>query len=57
MAALTFRRAAGVAVRGLVLWALVALVFWVAVGLIPGFDLPSFRAARAKAGRFGSATG
>jgi uncharacterized membrane protein YvlD (DUF360 family) len=44
-AARTFRHAAGVAARGLILWALVALVFWVAVGLIPGFDLPSFRAA------------
>jgi uncharacterized membrane protein YvlD (DUF360 family) len=41
----TLRRVAGVAIRGLVLWALVALAFWVAVGLIPGIDLPSFRAA------------
>jgi uncharacterized membrane protein YvlD (DUF360 family) len=39
------RHAVGVAVRGLALWALVALVFWAAVGLIPGIDLPSFRAA------------
>ena len=39
------RHAAGAAIRGLVLWALVALVFWAAVGLIPGIDLPSFRAA------------
>jgi uncharacterized membrane protein YvlD (DUF360 family) len=38
-------RVAGVAMRGLVLWALVALVFWVVVGLILGFDLPSFGAA------------
>jgi uncharacterized membrane protein YvlD (DUF360 family) len=44
-AARAIRRAAGVAARVLVLWALVALVFWVAVGLIPGFDLPSFGAA------------
>ena len=37
--------AAGVAIRGLVLWALVALVFWAAAGVIPGIDLPSFGAA------------
>jgi uncharacterized membrane protein YvlD (DUF360 family) len=39
------RRLAGALIRGLVLWALVALVFWIAVGLIPGIELPSFRAA------------
>ena len=39
------RRAAGIAVRGLVLWFLVGLVFWVTVGLLPGIDLPSFGAA------------
>ena len=39
------RRAAGIAVRGLVLWVLVGLVFWVTVGLLPGIDLPSFGAA------------
>src|SRR5919198_1475358 len=39
------RRAAGVVLRALVLWASVALVFWIAVGLIPGIDLPSFGAA------------
>jgi uncharacterized membrane protein YvlD (DUF360 family) len=39
------RHAAVVAARVLVLWALVALVFWAAVGLIPGFDLPGFGAA------------
>jgi putative membrane protein len=44
-AARAILRVAGVAMRSLILWALVALVFWVAVGLIPGFDLPSFRAA------------
>src|SRR5262245_24908227 len=38
-------RAGWVAARMLVLWVLVAAVFWVAVGLIPGFDLPSFGAA------------
>jgi uncharacterized membrane protein YvlD (DUF360 family) len=38
-------RWAGVAARALALWAGVALIFWVAIGLIPGFDLPSFRAA------------
>jgi uncharacterized membrane protein YvlD (DUF360 family) len=32
-------------VRGLVLWALVGLVFWIAVLIAPGFDLPSFGAA------------
>src|SRR4029078_1973258 len=44
-AARSVRRAAGVLLRGLVLWALVAFVFWLTVLLIPGFDLPSFRAA------------
>jgi uncharacterized membrane protein YvlD (DUF360 family) len=39
------RHLAGTLIRGLVLWALVALVFWIAVGLIPGIGLPSFRAA------------
>jgi uncharacterized membrane protein YvlD (DUF360 family) len=39
------RRAAGFVLRALALWALVAFVFWVAIGLIPGIDLPSFRAA------------
>jgi len=38
-------RAIGAVVRTLVLWALVALVFWLAVLIAPGFDLPSFRAA------------
>jgi putative membrane protein len=32
-------------VRVLVLWALVALTFWVAVLVAPGFELPSFGAA------------
>lgn len=36
--------AAGLAVRVLVLWFLVALVFWVVVALLPGFDVPSFGA-------------
>lgn len=31
--------------RGLLLWALVSAVFWAAVAVIPGIDLPSFRAA------------
>jgi uncharacterized membrane protein YvlD (DUF360 family) len=39
------RRGVGVTIRVLVLWALVAFVFWLAVALIPGIDLPSFRAA------------
>jgi uncharacterized membrane protein YvlD (DUF360 family) len=37
-------RGAGIAVRVLVLWFLVALVFWAVVALIPGFDVPSFGA-------------
>ena len=39
------RRWLGVVARGAVLWALVAMVFWAAVSLIPGIDLPSFEAA------------
>ena len=39
------RRWAGIGLRGVVLWALVALIFWAAVALIPGIDLPSFWAA------------
>ncbi len=39
------RRAVGVFVRGLALWVLVALVFWAAAGLVPGIDVPSFKAA------------
>ncbi len=31
--------------RSLALWALVALVFWIAVAVIPGIELPSFGAA------------
>jgi uncharacterized membrane protein YvlD (DUF360 family) len=38
-------RAAGIVVRGLVLWALVALVLYAAIAVIPGIDLPSFEAA------------
>jgi uncharacterized membrane protein YvlD (DUF360 family) len=38
-------RGAGLVARGLVLWALIALVFWVVVLLIPGFEQPSFGAA------------
>ena len=44
-AANSIRHGAGIALRWLVLWALVAFVFWAAVGLIPGIDLPSFEAA------------
>ena len=39
------RRLLGILVRGLILWGLVALVFYVAVAIIPDFDLPSFGAA------------
>jgi uncharacterized membrane protein YvlD (DUF360 family) len=31
-------------VRGLILWALVALIFWGAAALLPGIDVPSFGA-------------
>lgn len=41
------RRGAGFVLRALLLWGLVALAFWAAVGVIPGFDLPSFRASLA----------
>jgi uncharacterized membrane protein YvlD (DUF360 family) len=41
------RRVAGLLLRGLILWVLVALIFYAAVAVIPGFDLPSFRAALA----------
>jgi uncharacterized membrane protein YvlD (DUF360 family) len=40
-------RFAGLILRGLALWVLVALVFYGAVAVIPGFELPSFRAALA----------
>jgi uncharacterized membrane protein YvlD (DUF360 family) len=45
MGTASIRRLLGILVRGLILWALVALVFYVAVALIPDFDLPSFEAA------------
>jgi len=45
MRATTARWFAGSVLRASALWALVALVFWAAVGLIPGIELPSFRAA------------
>jgi uncharacterized membrane protein YvlD (DUF360 family) len=38
-------RVVALAARALALWLLVALVFWVAVGVLPGIDLPSFEAA------------
>ena len=38
------RRVIGKAVRGLLLWLLIALVFWAATGLLPGIDVPSFGA-------------
>lgn len=44
-ARVALRRAAGIAIRGLILWGLVAMVFWAAVVLIPGIELPSFGAA------------
>ena len=37
-------RGAGIAVRVLVLWFLVALVFWLVTAVLPGFDVPSFGA-------------
>ena len=36
------RRIASLIVRGLLLWAGVALVFFVATLVLPGFDQPSF---------------
>ena len=47
----TARRWIGIAVRGLLLWVAVALVFWVVVLVLPGFEehqLPG-RAARDRA--------
>jgi uncharacterized membrane protein YvlD (DUF360 family) len=38
------RRVIGKAVRGLLLWLLIALVFWAVTGLLPGIDVPSFGA-------------
>src|SRR4051794_36576360 len=38
------RRGIGRAARGLLLWVLIALVFWAMAGLLPGIDVPSFRA-------------
>ena len=37
-------RGSWIAVRVLVLWTLVALVFWGVTALLPGFDVPSFGA-------------
>ena len=41
----TARRWLGIGVRGLILWVLVAAVFWVVVEVLPGFENVSFRAA------------
>ena len=38
------RRGIGKAVRGLLLWLLIALVFWAVTALLPGIDVPSFGA-------------
>ena len=38
------RRVIGKAVRGLLLWLLIALIFWAVTGLLPGIDVPSFGA-------------
>ena len=38
------RRVIGKAVRGLLLWLLIALVFWGGHRLLPGIDVPSFGA-------------
>jgi uncharacterized membrane protein YvlD (DUF360 family) len=37
-------RGIGHALRGLLLWILVALIFWGIAGVLPGIDVPSFRA-------------
>ncbi len=42
-----FRRAAGVALRAVVLWVLVALIFLIVTALLPGVEIPSFGAAMA----------
>ncbi len=39
------RLVAGIAARGLLLWLLVALVFWATTALLPGIDVPSLGAA------------
>ena len=38
------RHGIGMAARGLLLWLLIALVFWGMAGLLPGIDVPSFAA-------------
>jgi uncharacterized membrane protein YvlD (DUF360 family) len=38
------RRSLGVALRGLLLWLLTALIFWALAALMPRFDVPSFGA-------------
>jgi uncharacterized membrane protein YvlD (DUF360 family) len=43
-AARSLTRFAWAALRGLVLWLLIALIFWGATAVLPGIDVPSFRA-------------
>jgi uncharacterized membrane protein YvlD (DUF360 family) len=43
-AAGSVRRGAGIAVRGLLLWALIALVFWGVAAVMPRFSVPSLGA-------------
>jgi uncharacterized membrane protein YvlD (DUF360 family) len=38
------RRPIGAALRGLLLWLLVALIFWALAAILPSFDVPSFGA-------------
>ena len=43
----TLRRGASKSFRALLLWTLIALVFWALTAVLPGFDAPSFEAALA----------
>jgi len=43
-AARSVTRFAWATVRGLVLWVLIALIFWGATAVLPGIDVPSFKA-------------
>jgi hypothetical protein len=43
-AARTLTRIAWAGGRGLVLWLLIALAFWALAAVMPGIDVPSFRA-------------
>jgi uncharacterized membrane protein YvlD (DUF360 family) len=42
-----FTRMVSATFRGLLLWLLIALIFWAATGILPGISVPSFRAVLA----------